>query len=281
MLSKYLKKRFEVEIPEYKHNAACNVSLGKLPSVLPNFVDHKVYLQEEDHTYHLIDDEEFDPISVTTLLHKFFEPFNGPVIAADLISKYDKFKDYTVKSLLAEWAQTGIDGTAVHLELENYLLTNGRTPITYVKSVHGKTWLDKQFAKDRFKFYPEVILYDKKLGISGTIDLLILDTVTGIVHIGDWKTNKKIRKFAFGGKKGCNKITAHLKDCNFEHYSLQLSSYAYLLERDYGVTIGNLFIIHLLPDCFKLIPCKKRYNEVKQILALLEEVGPTYFKRSH
>ena len=46
-------------------------------------------------------------------------------------------------------------------------------------------------------------------------------------------------------KTGIKKETADLLDCKFNHYSLQLSLYRYLLEKNYNITLDNQMIIHL------------------------------------
>ena len=44
---------------------------------------------------------------------------------------------------------------------------------------------------------------------------------------------------------GTHPITSNLMDCNFVHYSLQLSFYRYLLEEYYGLNVNNQLIAHL------------------------------------
>ncbi|MBK8660973.1 MAG: hypothetical protein IPN18_03865 [Ignavibacteriales bacterium] len=69
---------------------------------------------------------------------------------------------------------------------------------------------------------------------------LFITPVTGKYDIYDWKTNKSIDEYGYGGKRGTRPPTYDLPDCNFYHYSLQLSLYKYLLENYHDVKIGNL-----------------------------------------
>mgnify|MGYP003322446472 CR=1 FL=1 len=69
--------------------------------------------------------------------------------------------------------------------------------------------------------------------------------------IVDWKTNKRISEESFGNKKGILNSTQHLDDCNFIHYSLQLSFYRYILENYYGLKVGSQTLFHLKQDKFK------------------------------
>jgi ATP-dependent exoDNAse (exonuclease V) beta subunit len=64
-------------------------------------------------------------------------------------------------------------------------------------------------------------------------------------HLVDWKTNKRIDKNSFRNKKGILPSSEHLEDCNFVHYSLQLTFYRYILERYYGLEIGSQTLFHL------------------------------------
>jgi len=41
---------------------------------------------------------------------------------------------------------------------------------------------------------------------------------------------------------------AHLDDCKGAAYALQTSLYQYILERDYGMTIGERVLLSLHPD---------------------------------
>ena len=97
-------------------------------------------------------------------------------------------------------------------------------------------------------FYSEVIVYTKELGIAGTIDLLVYNSEQNMYHLVDWKTNKRIDKNSFRNKKGILPSSQHLDDCNFTHYSLQLSFYRYILERYYGLEIGSQTLFHLKED---------------------------------
>ena len=66
----------------------------------------------------------------------------------------------------------------------------------------------------------------------------------------DYKTSKKINKRSYFNKV-LKKNTmmkyplGHLEDCNYNHYALQISLYAYMLEnRNPEMNIQDLYIIH-------------------------------------
>jgi len=89
---------------------------------------------------------------------------------------------------------------------------------------------------------PELIVHDEELGLAGTIDLVV-ETPDGLVLI-DWKTNKKITTKGYNNKKALEPIE-DLDDCHLVKYSLQLSLYAYMLERQ-GWKIDMLLLVHLI-----------------------------------
>lgn len=75
--------------------------------------------------------------------------------------------------------------------------------------------------------YPELRLYLEDFMLAGTADKVIVDG--RYVDIDDHKTNKGIDKSSFRGKKMLAPLD-NVMDCNFEHYQLQISIYAYMLE---------------------------------------------------
>ena len=111
-----------------------------------------------------------------------------------------------------------------------------------------------------------MIIYSKQLRIAGTIDVLALDKKTNQYHLIDWKTSKKIETSAFGGKVGIKPATNTIPDCNFYHYSLQLSLYRYLLEEYYGLSIKSQFIAHLKEDYARGIEVPYMINEILKML---------------
>jgi len=71
----------------------------------------------------------------------------------------------------------------------------------------------------------------------------------------DWKTNKTIYQKAWGDKVGKG-ACANIPDCNYWHYYIQLSMYAYLLSLK-GFTVKNCILAHLKDDkveTYEIIP---------------------------
>ena len=102
------------------------------------------------------------------------------------------------------------------------------------------------------KVYPEILLSnisdDGEFRLAGQADLLIVDG--NDVYILDYKTNESIDKksfYDFSTKKSAmmKYPLNNLQDTNFWHYTMQLSTYAWMIEKKYpGVKIKLLMLIH-------------------------------------
>tara|TARA_B100000131_G_scaffold170392_2_gene164558 strand:+ start:418 stop:1191 length:774 start_codon:yes stop_codon:yes gene_type:complete len=243
----------------------------------------------ENHRYTL----EQSPIeftSATTLLHKFFAPFDSEKIASNLVENHPKYQGRLIEDVLDDWKKSAEDGTSIHNAMEMGIIkhnegnefadaiftTGGLDRDCTRKLKHGLRWLKNQFAKkDHLTLYPELMVYSEEMAIAGTMDLLVYNKEKEHYTIVDWKTNKAIRQQAFKEAKGMQPETAHLDDCNFIHYTLQLSLYRYILETYYGLKINNQAIVHLtttgavvyeceyLSDVITAI-CKRRIEDVKR-----------------
>ena len=213
---------------------------------LNNLFKQDIKLIKDNHRYEHVEDPNFEFISVTTFVDQFFKGFDAKKVAKKLIRKYSKYSDYTVESLIKEWEETAKYGTYVHEEIENWIRYNSYPK--EIKSINGINWLKNYKLKSEYKIFPEMIIYSKQLKIAGTIDVLALDKKTNQYDLIDWKTSKKIETSAFGGKVGTKPATNTIPDCNYSHYTLQLSLYRYMLEEYYGLAIKNQFIAHLKED---------------------------------
>lgn len=114
-----------------------------------------------------------------------------------------------------------------------------------------------------YTFSPEVQVYDEELGLAGTVDLVIEGG--GRVVLVDYKTNDKITTKSYDGKVGILPPTRDMEDCSMSRYSLQLSLYAYILERR-GCFIDKLYIIHLSEKGAKEIEVPYLKERVEKML---------------
>ena len=231
---------------------------------LNNLFTKDIELIKDIHKYKHIDEPDLDFTSVTTFIEYFFKGFDPIKVAKKLIKNYSKYSEYTVDSLTQEWAKTAEYGTYIHEEIENWI--RKRIPPKEPKSKNGINWLKNYTMTSDYDIFPEMIIYSKELKIAGTIDILALDKVTNEYDLIDWKTSKKIERSAFGGKVGIKKATNNIPDCNYYHYTLQLSLYRYILEKFYGLSIRNQLIAHLKDDYARGIEVPYMRDEILKML---------------
>jgi ATP-dependent exoDNAse (exonuclease V) beta subunit len=216
-------------------------------------IAHDITLEESTHTYR--DAEGVIYTSVSTIISKFKEPFDAKAVAEKTSLKTGK----SVEEILAEWATAAPYGTALHLEMEDFFTEGreGQLIQPYLPTL--RRWRSSSVA-----FHPETIVCLRNLRIAGTADLLV-ESADGW-SIVDWKTNKAIYQTAFKGKRMSPPLS-HLEDCNYNHYSLQLSFYAKML----GLPIKKLSLVHLPRDkgTIEVIPCRDLRREVDSILEIL------------
>ena len=101
--------------------------------------------------------------------------------------------------------------------------------------------------------YPEYLISrvseDGKLRIAGQIDLLVKKGNN--IIIGDYKTSKKIEMKSFYNNKTKSSVKMkyplnNLDDTNYWHYCLQLSTYAWMLQKlNPDFIIEDLVMIHI------------------------------------
>lgn len=115
--------------------------------------------------------------------------------------------------------------------------------------------------------YPELRLWNQDYFLAGTSDqVIILPHKKAIIR--DWKTNKE---FVLTNKyQRLKEPLTHLEDTHFNHYSLQLSLYAWMLEQ-FGYEV-----IHLEVEHFDLKPIGDKWeivnNRVFELPYLREEI---------
>lgn len=123
--------------------------------------------------------------------------------------------------------------------------------------------------------YPEFLVSlkskDGKLRVSGQIDLLIKDG--NDIIIIDYKSNREIKKKSYyDANKKSNIMMKYplnnLMDCNFYHYTLQLSLYAYLLQQiNPEFNIKTLQLIHIdHSDKVTVHNCEYLKSDVERML---------------
>lgn len=271
-----------------------------------------IAFSESDHKYFDVTDSSKQYVSVTTLIHKYAQEFNGDFWSAykaleklipkdywkvekktllntmrfnkDLLEAYNISEDEfnkTQQEILDAWEKKKNDscerGTKIHAEIENSFYKDPNAGQLKKFGIGGKFECKKGYAELDMEYgvYPEYLIYrdspDNVLHIAGQIDLLIKSG--NEITICDWKTNEKIDQK--GGFNTTTKSTAKMKyplntleDCNFSHYTLQLSTYAWMLQKiNPDFVIKDLILVHYDHNGGENIyHCEYRKQEVERML---------------
>lgn len=145
-------------------------------------------------------------------------------------------------------------GTRIHAEIEQSFYDNPKDISLQKFGLGGKFECKKDYSDLDLEFgvYPEYLIYrespDKVLRIAGQVDLIVKQG--NEITIIDHKTNKEIKQ-----KSGYNVATksstkmkyplTHIMDSNYWHYTLQLSTYAWMLQKiNPNFVIKDLILNH-------------------------------------
>jgi hypothetical protein len=218
-----------------------------------------VIFKEEGHVYESSDKDKINWTSVTSFISRFKPKFDANAIA-EKSSKNKKSKWYGLhkQEILDAWDKE----TNRAIKLGNWYHNQRETDILNLKTIeregHQISIVKPLFNSDGFKLapsqkisdgvYPEHFVYLKSASLCGQADLV--EIMDGTINITDYKTNKEIKSKGYTNWEGItNKMFApvhHLDDCNLNHYTLQLSIYAYIIKKhNPKLKIGNLKIQHV------------------------------------
>ena len=238
----------------------------------------------------LADEESFKGIKADLLNRKIF---NNTYLDMVNVSE-DDFTERK-EEILAEWNEkrekSCIRGSEIHRQHELQHLAGNTKELQHLE-LGGKfsTTTTNRIESGEQKVYPELLLSrispDGKLKIAGQADLVIIDGED--VYILDYKTNKEIKtKSYFDRKTKRSQMMlyplSNLQDTNFWHYSLQLSTYAWMIQKaNPELNIKKLILIHYDHDggC-TTYECDYLKTEVERMLAFYKkQVEHDEFKKS-
>ena len=208
------------------------------PEVTFDEINHKYYNQKGD-----------EYISCTTLIKKFCPKFDKLTISNQVAKKQGKSQN----DVLAEWeriAKEATDyGTLIHKCIEGWI--KGKPD--YIHSDYKDiTRVGYDILIDNLQPHTpiksEMLLWNHEYKIAGQSDIVQMYTNKAgdtIINIADIKTNKRIE---FGSDYGEDMLAPlqHISHCNYHTYSMQLSTYAYMLQKMYPEAKKNkMFLLHL------------------------------------
>ena len=258
--------------------------------------DRFIQFFEEDHKYVITNDPNNKYTSVTTWNHSHFPVFNANLIIKNMMrgknwKEGHKYWGLTAEEIKQQWSSNSSAvsgaGTDLHFEIECFMnnpdLESGHKKgykhadlheayLQNPKAIEVIEWdYFINFVKDHPELKPyrtEWTIYDEDLKISGSIDM-IYENPDGTLSIYDWKRSKDITRVNNFNKFAINKLICHMPDANFWHYALQLNTYKRLIERKYGKTVTDLYLVRLHPDAeeknYELIKLPDLSKEIDEL----------------
>lgn len=184
------------------------------------------------------------------------QKFNKEILDVYNISENDFNREQ--QAILDAWDEENRKscerGTKIHSDLEHSFYKNPHEISLQKFGIGGKFECKKDYSELDLEYgvYPEYLISrtsdDGILKLAGQIDLIIKSG--NEIVVADYKTNKKIEQKSFYNTK--TKQSSKMKyplnnldDANFYHYSLQLSTYAWMLQKiNPNFIIKDLILIH-------------------------------------
>jgi len=176
-------------------------------------------------------------------------------LLADVSSEYGKL----IHGSIEKYFTTTVFNAGIESDARNILKKiDIESRVTVQKFQRLLTSLHEEY-EAYYKSFHEMLLFSHKYKIAGTTDYAGQRTKVRsrkpIIDFKDYKTNiiKGIEFDSIKRKDGNVKHTnryylapfEHIEQCNYFHYALQLSCYAFLAEQTYDILVGNLEIKYI------------------------------------
>lgn len=243
--------------------------------------DERIHFECENHKYFI--DGCSDYISVTTLIKEFFPKFDSDLVINKMqksekwsCSPYYGMTKEEIQKCWSDKAQSASElGTLLHNTIEDFYNRNDCDPSFGVPCT-----IAKEFEQFRI-FYiavhsglhltpyrTEWCVFDEDYHVAGSIDMSFIDETTGEIHLYDWKRTPCLKKENRFQRGFCP--LSHLDDCKYNHYSLQLNIYKFILESKYDKKIAKMHLVCLHPDNQSYI-MEEVFDLQKEVRAILEK----------
>lgn len=214
--------------------------------------DNRIHFDAATHTYSVdcADGSSLPCVSVTTVVENLFAKFD-----ADYWAQRKATPQRPAHVIKEEWARKGQIarelGTILHDRIERHYF--GEEP-------DAEALADRAFCnflsfarQHRLQPYrSEWRIFSEKYAVAGTLDFLAC--TDGRFEIYDWKRSSKIvtpagepiTYNAYGNHAFAP--IAHIPDCTYQHYAMQVSLYRLLLELEYGIVARAGYLGTFHPD---------------------------------
>lgn len=219
--------------------------------------DAKILFDEPTHVY-TVNGSSKGIVSCTKFLHEFFPHFDADAVIKKMMSSpkwpQNKYYGKTAAQIKKEWNDNGAAasgaGTAMHLAIEQFL--HGHPELIepgVLKTPEWRYFMNfwREADGDLVPYRSEWEVWSEEHKLAGSIDMVFYRKSDDSYVIYDWKRSKEIKTENNFGGKGFGPV-AHLDDCNYWHYTLQLNVYRWFLETFYGLKISDMYIMIFHPD---------------------------------
>ena len=237
----------------------------------------------EDGHYYLCNGKRVG-ISTTGLIGQYENHFDSETISQQVANK----RGISQQEVLEEWRienlHSTIKGSMVHefaqslWEGKEYKFDYSKVP-KEIDIDRLKNDIDKlipqaiNFYNDYKDMYEligcEIYLGDEDFDECGATDQILYNKYTGEIAIIDYKTNKEIKRESYRHQKMLIPLQQY-DDCNYIHYSIQLSGYKFKFERNTKLKVDETFIVYfnINADSYEIIEPLNMEKEVRKILEL-------------
>lgn len=235
----------------------------------------------EDGHYYLCNGKRVG-ISTTGLIGQYENHFDSETISEQVANK----RGISQQEVLEEWKienlHSTIKGSMVH-EFAQSLWEGKEYKFDY-SNIPSEIDIDRlkddinklipqaiNFYNDYKNMYEligcEIYLGDEEFDECGATDQILYNKYTGGIAIIDYKTNKEIKKESYRHKKMLIPLHKY-DDCNYIHYSIQLSGYKYKFEKNTKFKVDETFIVYfnINANNYEIIEPLNMEKEVKEIL---------------
>lgn len=173
-------------------------------------------------------------ISVTTLISKYKKAFDSDKWSKHVAKRDGKTQAAVLEAWKAIAQKATTKGTNYHKIMENFIKNKVIEP-GYEQLIDSFIKKTSQCIKNHSNVQSEKLVFNHEFKIAGTADLIVENPTNFCIF--DFKTNKA---FNFSSKydEYFQSPLEYLSQCEFTTYSLQLSIYAYMLEK-YLEETGN------------------------------------------
>lgn len=223
----------------------------------------------------LIGEDEYAKIKKSLLNKRKFDP----KILEDYNVTMPQFLEERTR-ILENWKNKNIEacerGTRIHKQMEELTLSGNCKELKRL-GLGGKfdCITDHRIQINGSGVYPEILLNytspDGTLRLAGQADLVIVQGTS--LYILDFKTNSEIKKGSYYNSATKSRQMMqyplnHIQDCNFWHYTLQLSTYAWMIQKQYPeLEVKLLQLIHYdHNDKVTFYDCEYRKDDVERML---------------